>query len=262
MKDKDRKKVGLALGGGGARGFCHIGVLEVLLENNIPIDFVSGCSMGSIVGGCYCAGVSINNLCSLSESINQSVVMDIQLSKRKFGFIKGNRAVSVIESLVGDKLIENCDIPFRATATDLSNAELKVFDSGRLIDAMRASMSIPIAFHAVEEEGSILVDGGVLETIPIDCCREMGADVVIAVDALGGKPQKGYEPDDLVDVLERSYMLLNWAASKYNEKKADVVISPDQGNRSIMKFKDNLYSVEQGRIAAREMLPKIIEAIS
>ena len=259
---KNRKKVGLALGGGGARGFCHIGVIEVLLENNVPIDFVSGCSMGSIVGGCYCAGVPIGDLCNLCESINQSVVMDIKLSKRNFGFIKGNRAVSVIESLVGEKLIEDCVTPFRATATDLSNAELKVFDSGKLIDAIRASMSIPIAFHAVEEEGSILVDGGVLENIPIDCCREMGADVVIAVDALGGKPPKGYEPDDLVDVLERSYMLLNWAATKENVKKADLLICPDQGYRSIMKFKDNLYSVEQGRIAAREMLPEILELIS
>lgn len=262
MKETNRKKIGLALGGGGARGFCHIGVIEVFLENNIPIDFVSGCSMGSIVGGCYAAGVSISELCDLCDTINQSVVMDIQLSKRNFGFIKGNRAVSVIESLVGDKLIEECNIPFRATATDLSNAELRVFDSGKLIDAMRASMSIPIAFHAVEEEGSILVDGGVLETIPIDCCRAMGADVVIAVDALGGKPPKGYEPNDLVDVIERSYMLLNWSASRENEKKADLVICPDQGYRSIMRFKDNMYSVEQGRIAAREMLPKIIEAIS
>lgn len=258
----NRKKVGLALGSGGSRGFCHIGVLQVLEENNIPIDFVSGCSMGAIVGGCYCSGVSLSQLYGISEKITQRVVMDINISKKNFGIIQGRRAVNVIKPLIGERNIEDCDIPFRATATDICSGTLKVFDSGKVIDAVRASMSIPVAFHAVENNEQIFVDGGVMESIPIDCCKAMGADVVIAVDALGGVPSTDYRPSGFLDIMERSYLLLNWVSARENIKKADVVIIPEQGNRSTFRFKDNLYSIEQGRIAALEMLPQIIEAIS
>lgn len=199
----ERKKIGLALGSGGARGFCHIGVLGVLAENNIPIDFVSGCSMGAIVGGCYCAGVPLEKLRTIAEKITQMVVMDINVSVKNFGLIKGRRAVNVIKPLVGEKTIEECEIPFRATATDLRSGQLKVFDTGKLITALRASMSIPVAFHAVATGKEVLVDGGVLERVPIDCCKEMGADVVIAVDALGGTPRTDFQPSGILDALER-----------------------------------------------------------
>ena len=117
----ERKKVGVALGSGGARGFCHIGVLQVLAENRIPVDFVSGCSMGAIVGGCFCAGVPLEKLQETAEKITQMVVMDINISVKNFGLIKGRRAVNVIKPLVGDTSIEECKIPFRATATDLTS---------------------------------------------------------------------------------------------------------------------------------------------
>ncbi len=252
----------MVLGSGGSRGFCHIGVLQVLEENHIPIDFVSGCSMGAIVGGCYCAGVPLARLYELSCKITQRVVMDINISKKNFGLVKGRRAVNVIKPLIGDKTIEECSIPFRATATDICSGTLKVFDKGKLMDALRASMSIPVAFHAVETRKEILVDGGVMESVPIDCCKAMGADVIIAVDAMGGEPCANYHPTGLLDVLERSYLLMNWVNCRENLKKANVVIAPDQGNRSTFRFKDNEYSIACGRIAAQESLPRILEAIS
>ncbi|WP_251613177.1 patatin-like phospholipase family protein [Pumilibacter muris] len=262
MAKTQRKKIGIALGSGGARGFCHIGVLQVLEENNIPIDCISGCSMGSIVGGCYCAGVPLEKLKSVAEKINQSVVLDINISYSKCGLVKGRRAVNVIKPLIGEINIEECPIPFRATATDVRSGTLKVFDSGKVIDAMRASMSIPVAFHAVSSGNEILVDGGILERIPIDCCKEMGADVVIAVDALGGVPSTDFEPNGLFGMLERSYLLMDWQNCRENIKKADLVIVPEQGNRSTYRFKDNAYSIECGRIAAEEMLPQIFEVIA
>ena len=256
-----RKKVGLALGGGGARGFCHIGVLQVLEENGIPVDFVSGCSMGAIVGGCYCAGVPLNDLQMIAQKITQRVVMDIDISKRRYGLVRGKRAVKTIQPLVGDARIEDCRIPFRATATDVRSGTLKVLENGKLIDAMRASMSIPVAFHAVETEKEILVDGGVLERIPIDCCRAMGADVVIAVDALGGVPRSDYVPNGMLGIMERCCVLMDWQSCKENVKKADLLIVPEQGDRSSYRFKDNAYSVRQGRIAAEQLLPQIREII-
>ncbi len=256
-----RKTIGLALGGGGARGFCHIGVLEVLEESGIPVDFVSGCSMGAIVGGCYCAGVSVAALHVVARKITQKVVMDIDISKRRCGLVSGKRAVKTLQPLVGEKNIEDCRIPFRATATDVRSGTLKVLHSGKLIDAMRASMSIPVAFHAVERGEELLVDGGVLERIPIDSCRAMGADIVIAVDALGGAPSKDYVPDGMLSIVERSCLLMDWQTCRENIKKADLLIVPEQGNRTTYRFKDNEYSIERGRIAAREMLPHIKEII-
>ncbi|MDE6398267.1 MAG: patatin-like phospholipase family protein [Clostridiales bacterium] len=256
-----RKKVGLALGGGGARGFCHIGVLQVLEENGIPVDFVSGCSMGAIVGGCFCAGVSLEQLQKIAQKITQRVVLDINISKRRYGLVRGTRAVKTIQPLVGDKCIEDCGIPFRATATDVRSGTLKVLESGKLIDAMRASMSIPVAFHAVETGKEILVDGGVLERIPIDSCRAMGADVVIAVDALGGMPHSDYIPNGMLGIMERCCLLMDWQSCKENVKKADLLIVPEQGNRSSYRFKDNAYSVRQGRVAAEQLLPQIREII-
>lgn len=257
-----RKKVGLALGSGGARGFCHIGVLQVLEENNIPIDFVSGCSMGAIVGGCYCAGVPLEKLAEFANRTTQYVVMDINISVKNHGLVKGRRAVNMIKPLIGDKTIEECKIPFRATATDVCSGTLKVFDRGPIIKAIRASMSIPIAFHAVASEREILVDGGVLERVPINCCKEMGADVIIAIDALGGTPRTDYKPDGIIDTLERCYLLMDWINCRENLKKADLVITPEQGDRQTYRFKDNEFSIESGRIAAREMLPQILEVIS
>lgn len=260
MGEPNRKKVGLVLGSGGARGFCHLGVLQVFEENNIPIDFVSGCSMGSIVGGCYCAGVPLEKLCAVAAKITQTIVYDLSISLSKFGLAKGRRAINVIKPLIGDKTIEDCEIPFRATATDVKSGKLKVFDSGKLIDAMRASMSIPVAFHAVSTENEMLVDGGVLERIPIDCCKEMGPDVIIAVDAIG-PPTEDYKPEGILGMMERCISLADWRNCSENVKKADLVIVPDQGNRTTYKFKDNAYSIECGRKAAEEMLPQILEVV-
>lgn len=256
-----RKTVGVALGGGGARGFCHIGVLQVLEENGIPVDFISGCSMGAIVGGCYCAGVSLERLTAVAQKLTQRVVLDINISKKRYGIVRGTRAIKTIQPLVGSMTIEECKIPFRATATDVRSGTLKVFENGKLIDAMRASMSIPGAFHAVEMENEILVDGGVLERIPIDSCRAMGADVVIAVDALGGAPSTDFVPDGMLSIVERSCQLMDWLMCSENVKKADLLIAPDQGNRSTYRFKNNSYSIECGRIAAEQLLPQIRELV-
>ena len=251
-----RKKIGLALGGGGARGFCHIGVLRALEENGIPVDCVAGCSMGAIVGGCYCAGVPVETLYGLARKITKRVLLDINISKKKYGVMRGKRAEKTIRSLVGDRTFESCGIPFCATATDVRSGTLKVLQSGKLIDAIRASMSIPAAFHAVTTENEILVDGGVIERIPIESCKAMGADTVIAVDPLGA-PSSDFVPDGVLSIMDRSCWIMDWQITRENLKKADFVISPDLGNISTYSFKDNEFSVRQGYTAAQEVIPQI-----
>lgn len=259
----ERKKVGLALGSGGARGFCHLGILKVLSDNNIPIDYVSGCSMGALVGACYCAGVSVDKMLDLAPRITQMSIMDLNISPKKHGLLKGERAMRIVRKLIGDTGFEDCTTPFIATATEARKGRLVTFTEGKLIDAVRASISIPIAFHAVTEKEDILIDGGVLERIPILELKEMGADVVIAVDALG-PPADEFDFDagnGFLSMIERTYLLMDWGNAKENLSAADLLITPDQGNRSPFVFKDNEYSVEQGRIAAEDMLPAIKELI-
>jgi NTE family protein len=261
MKKNKRKKVGLALGSGGARGFCHLGVLKVLEENNIPIDVMSGCSMGSIIGGCYAAGISVEAMLELTAKLSQRMIVDLDLTLKRQGMLRGNRALAMIRNLIGDKTFEECVIPFVVTAVEIQKPELIVIKSGKLTDAIRASMSVPAAFQYVETpEGEHLIDGGVMQRIPIPAVKELGAEIVIAVDAIG-KPEENYDMKGILDMVERSYTIIDWESSKEKMKEADFVITPEQGNRSMYVFKNNMESVEAGEAAAREALPQIKELL-
>ena len=254
------KKIGLALGSGGARGFCHIGVLQAFEEHNIPIHCIAGCSHGALVGGCYAAGVSVEKMKEVSAKSTVKAIMDLNISFKNNGFLKGAKAMNIVKKLIGDKTIEECDIPFRATACNVNTGELVVFDSGKVIDAMRASMSIPILFHAVEKnKDTVYVDGGVLERIPIAATKSMGADIVIAVDALGSPDIDFVRNRGFVKMFERIYRLMDWEGNKYKIKEADLVITPDQGDRSILDFNDkNTESIRYGYEAAIEAMPRIL----
>lgn len=260
-----RKKIGLALGSGGARGFCHIGVLQVFEENNIPIDFISGCSMGSLVAGCYALGASTDQLIEASKKVSQFSVMDLGLVINKTGFFKGERAMTMVNQIINDKTFDDTKIPLRITAANITQGNLVTFDSGPIIFAMRASISIPAIYQAVPDyNGELLVDGGVLERIPIKAIRDLGAEIVIAVDALGPvrgdfAPSKGIR--NIGDMIERAYLMMDWKNAVDNLKQADLVITPDQGNRSIYVFKDNEASIQAGRVAAEQMLPEILKLI-
>ncbi len=261
MSNENRKKVGLALGSGGGRGFCHIGVLRVLREHNIPIDFMSGCSMGAMVGACYCAGVDLEKMDAIVSKLTQRKIIDIDISIKKAGVLRGDRAISYVSDLIGDTKFEDCSIPFAVTATDVLAGELVTFTSGVMVDAVRASMSLPVIFQSVKLEGkNCLIDGGVIERIPIKAVRDFGADIVIAVDALG-PPQKLTELSGLMNMTERAYLLMDWESSKIKLKEADIVITPDQGNRSIQTFKNNKESIEFGAEAALKMIPQIKEIL-
>ena len=257
------KKIGLALGSGGARGFCHIGVLQAFEENNIPIRCRAGCSHGALVGGCYAAGVSVEKMKEVTAKSTMKAIMDINISFKNNGFLKGAKAINIVKKLIGEKTVEECDIPFRATACNVNTGKLVVFDSGKVIDVMRASMSIPILFHAVEKNKDIVyVDGGVLERIPIAATKSMGADVVIAVDALGSPESDFVRNRGFVKMFERIYRLMDWEGNKEKIKEADLIITPNQGDRSILDFNgENLKSVQYGYEAAIAAMPRILELL-
>ena len=181
--DKERPLIGLALSSGGPRGAAHTGVLKVLEEHHIPIDVIAGTSMGAMVGGVYAAGVSIERI--EEEWLKTDIVRMAKNFLPTFplhGWSSGGNIYRALQSLVGDARIEELPLKFAAVATDIETGEEMVIQEGLLVDAIRASSSVPGLFVPAEHEGRFLVDGGLVNPLPVDVTRRLGADIVIAVD--------------------------------------------------------------------------------
>jgi NTE family protein len=219
------KKVGLALSGGGARGFAHIGVLKALVENNIPIDLIAGTSAGSFVGGAYAAGMSVEEIVEVGKKISWFGVAGFSYSPK--GFLSNAAMKGFIESNFSVSRFEDLRIPFTAVACDLESGE-EVFlqDSGDLTHAIRASCAIPGVFVPVTDDGRQLVDGGVVSPVPTRAVKKMGADVIIAVDLIAcGMNFRGV-PSTLIGTFFQSAMIMLRTTSKHQHYRADVVIEP------------------------------------
>lgn len=262
---KRRLKVGLVLGGGGAKGAAHTGVLQAIEKSGIPIDFISGTSIGSIVGGLYACGYHATDIEKLFRSQQwKSLLYDREMDykskplkkvggityffgypvgkknkdevgDRGFGASRGDKVVELIDSITNLHDSINFDalpIPFRCVAVDMKTMSEVVISSGKLSTAMRASMAIPGAFKPVKMGDSTLVDGGVLNNLPVDVCRAMGADVIIAIDLTQNKHERVKREIKARKTLTgRVYQWLRARPDivKYNENRAncDIYINPD-----------------------------------
>ena len=252
-----QKKVGIALGGGGARGFCHIGVLEVLRENNIPIDIVTGCSMGALVAGGFAAGVPFEDMYQVAKRIKTSTILDVDIFHlREGGIAAGKRAMHIYKKMVGEQLIEDCPTKLAIIATNLTDCKLHVFTTGTIWQAVRASMAIPGIFQPMRLDGKVFVDGGILKRVPISEAKDLGADVVIAVDAIGA-PWENAKFNSVTKIIEASYSLIDWKCARAETEGADILIAPDMGDRSVFAFKNNHDAIQAGREAAIFVLPQI-----
>lgn len=179
-----KKKFGLALGGGAALGWAHIGILRVLEENGIKVDIVSGTSMGSIVGGSYAAG-KLDILEDHARAITWSKMLSLaDMKLGRSGLFAGDKVVRMLVDNLGGVKIEDMPLPFAAVAVDLVRGEQVIFQDGPLTDAIRASISLPGIFAPVHRGDQWLVDGGLINTVPVSVCREMGADVVVGVNVV------------------------------------------------------------------------------
>ena len=175
-----RKKLGIALGGGGAKGFAHIGILQVLHENNIFPDFIAGTSMGAAIGAAYCAGRSPKEIALFVKKTNLVKAIDFNVPKK--GLISGNLMQETLDELVFNKTFSALKIPLAVVAFNLTTNEIIVFKKGAVSNAVRASMSIPGVFNPVFEGNNVYVDGAIANPTPFDIVKEMGADVVLAID--------------------------------------------------------------------------------
>jgi len=202
----DRPRVGLALSGGSARGIAHIGVLKALEEASIPIDMIAGTSAGAAVGACYAYGTSMATLEEVILGVDWKALArfaDPNLIFLGRGIVQGQRVRSLLNSIIGDVTFEELATPLSIVAADVENMEQVVLNAGSVIDAVRASISLPVVFAPVKVGGRFLIDGGVANPVPVSVLREMGAELVIAVNVLAAAQPKLRQPPRLTPAPRR-----------------------------------------------------------
>jgi len=252
-------RIGLALGGGAARGFAHIGVLKVLEEENIPVHMVAGTSVGSLVGSLYCAGFRWQEIASFTKDVNWG-----QLAKPIWptnGLVSSEKLEQTLNSVLKSSTFADLKLPFSAVAVDISQGEVVVLEHGAVAPAVRASCSIPGIFTPTEIDGRMLVDGGVLNSVPADVVRAMGADVVIAVN-LNSDRKKNGKPENVIDMLFYSFNLMVSKNTETTLRAADVVIEPDLRDLGYYSLKKHDVAIARGEEAARRLIERIRARIS
>jgi NTE family protein len=249
------KGVGLALSGGAVLGAAHVGVLEVLEQHGVRPSYVAGTSAGSVVGAVYCAGVSLRRIRLAALQLEWAQLGSVVLPRR--GFLDGGRLEESIVDMIGDRTFDDLEIPFAAAATDLVSEELVILNEGRVAEAVRASCALPGVFTPIEREGGLLVDGGLINNLPVSAVREMGADYVIAVD-LSAPPSGVREvPGSLFEIWFLSVATLIRNAHR-EASLADAVICPDVGEFSWIDIARIPTLIERGRQAAEAAVPQIL----
>jgi NTE family protein len=218
----EHPKIGLALGSGGARGFAHLGVIKALKDAGIPIHLIAGSSMGALVASFYGAGLDMDRLYKLSTAFKRKYFLDFTVPK--MGFISGKKVKEFIKVFTHGKNIEELSIPIGIVATDLLTGEKVVFQTGPVADAVRASISIPGIFVPEKQNGRILVDGGVSDRVPVSVAKEMGADIVIAVDV--SRVKRNAEITSIYDVIMQSIDIMQAEIINNREIAANVMIRP------------------------------------
>ncbi len=246
--------IGLALGGGFARGIAHVGVLKVLEEENIPIGYIAGTSVGALIGAAYCSGISAAELEHVASRVRFKHIARWTLSR--YGFASNQRMIGFLNQLLKVKTFEELRIPLAVTATDFSTGEGVVFHSGPLIDPVRASCAYPGMFLPVKIRGRFLIDGMLSHTVPTRPLRQMGAERVLAVH-LKGKWTDAAGPRHLFDVIGQCFAIAQEMNSNQWKPAADLIIEPDVNGYKYDAFEHSVALVRAGEIAARAALPEI-----
>jgi len=246
--------IGVALGGGFARGIAHIGILKVLEEEGIPIRMVAGTSVGAIMGAAYCSGLTIAELEEIAHKVRFTTFARWTLSR--YGFASNDRMVSFLRRILKVQTFEELRIPLGVTATDFNTGRGTVFTSGSMIDPVRASCAYPGMFLPVEIQGSWLVDGMLSYPVPTRPLREMGAERVLAVQ-LKGQWSKTSAPRHFFDVIGQSFAIAQDMMSEVWRSAADVVIEPDVAGFDFDDFKRADELIRVGELAMRSALPEV-----
>ena len=248
-------KIGLALGGGAARGFAHVGVIAVLEEAGLKPQLVVGTSAGSLVAALYASGKTSAQLQQTALNMEEVALTDWMLPLVGRGMFRGEALGRYVNELVAGRLIENMAIPLGIVATDLNSGEALLFQRGDTGRAVRASSAVPAVFLPVKINGREYVDGGLVSPVPVRFARRMGADVVVAVDI--SSPPEGNPADGTLQILLQTFAIMGKSINQYELKDADVVVRPSLVGLKGADFSSRQRAIDAGRAAMLAALPAL-----
>ena len=248
-------KIGLALGGGAARGFAHIGVIAVLEEANLKPQLVVGTSAGSLVAAIYASGKTAAQLQQTALGMEEVAITDWMLPLVGRGLFRGDALARYVNELVGGKLIEAMALPLGIVATDLGSGQAVLFQRGDTGTAVRASSAVPAVFVPVKISGREYVDGGLVAPVPVRFARQMGADVVVAVDI--SNPPEANGADGTFQILLQTFAIMGKSINQYELAAADVVVRPSLAGLKSADFSARQRAIDAGRAAMLAALPAL-----
>ncbi len=248
-------RIGLALGGGAARGFAHVGVIAVLEEAGFKPSLVVGTSVGSLVAALYASGKSSAQLQQTALNMEEVAITDWMLPIFGRGMFRGEALGRYVNDLVAGRLIENMAIPLGIVATDLNSGRAVLFQRGDTGTAVRASSAVPAVFVPVKISGREYVDGGLVSPVPVRFARQMGAELVIAVDI--SSPPEANTSDGTLQILLQTFAIMGKSINQYELKDADVVVQPSQIGLKSADFSARQRAIDAGRAAMLAALPAL-----
>jgi NTE family protein len=254
-----RAGIGLALGGGFARGFAHLGVLQVLEQNQIPVSHIAGTSVGSILGAAYASGAPLARIIETCRTLRFRDIARWRVSR--LGLASNQRLENLIERVFDSRQFEDLRIPLAVVATDLTSGEPVVFTQGNLVDAIRASCAFPGLFEPVEIGTRCLADGGLVAPVPTRAARELGATTVVGI-SVGMQDGHRGAPTNIFQVVSRAVNAAQKHQLEIWERHADLVLRPDVQSLAWDDFHRADEAIEAGALAARRALPRIEKLLS
>ena len=253
-------KLGLALGGGAARGFAHIGVIQVLEENGIKPDMVVGTSAGSVVAAFYASGKTGAQLQWLADSMDETQLTDWSVPFLSRGMLRGDALGRYVNTQLNGLRIEDVKMPLGIVATDLQTGDGILFQRGDISLAVRASSAVPSVFEPVRIGNKDYVDGGLVSPVPVRYARQMGAEIVIAVD-ISSRPEDA-KTNDILKVLLQTFSIMGKSISQLEMAQAEVVVRPVMPDVGSTEFAARKKSIEAGRAAMKLALPALKAALA
>lgn len=248
-------RLGLALGGGAARGFAHVGVIAVLEEAGLRPQLVVGTSAGSLVAALYASGKTSAQLQQTALNMEEVAITDWMLPIFGRGMFRGEALARYVNDLVANRLMENMAIPLGIVATDLNSGQAVLFQRGDTGTAVRASSAVPAVFVPVKINGREYVDGGLVSPVPVRFARQMGADVVVAVDI--SSPPEANPAGDTLQILLQTFAIMGKSINQYELKDADVVVRPSLAGLKSADFSARQRAIDSGRAAMLAALPQL-----
>jgi len=251
-------KIGIALGGGAAKGFAHIGVIKMLEANGFAPAVVAGTSAGSVVGALYASGMNAFELQEKAVALDEARIRDLQFSSG--GLVQGQKLEDYVNEQVRRKPLEQLAKPFVAVATRLEDGERTVFARGNTGQAVRASSSVPGVFQPVTIGKYHYVDGGIVSPVPVDAARQLGADVVVAVDI--SNKARGQTPSHMLGALNQSIAIMGQKLGQAELARADVIIRPQVLDMGAADFSQRASAIVEGEKAALAAMPQLRERVA